>query len=307
MDAASIARSVKGTKAGSGWLVRCPAPGHTDTEPSCSVRDGIRGPVFHCFAGCDWREVRAGAVTKGWIADPRNELPVDPETARKRLVDAHEATCFRRRQEKAEEARRVALAQRIWSNTVDGHGSPADVYLRSRRITIRPPAALRFSPSVWHPYERATLPAMVAAIEHPVTGELQGVHVTYLRPDGRGKADVSPAKLMRGRAGGGVVRLAPVSQHMALAEGIESALSHQQLTGIPTWGALSAGNFEKVRWPAIVKRVTVAADNDARGLAEAEKAARRWAFEGLTVEVSKPSTPGADFNDILVTKGKRAA
>jgi len=302
IDAASIARATHGIKAGAGWLINCPAVGHTDTKASCSVRDGDRGPVFHCFAGCDWRDVRAGARARGWLPRIEGSDRLDPETARKRLAASYKTSSTRLRQEIAEEARRVALAQQIWMIGVESSGTPAETYLRSRGISLPIPACLRFAARVWHPYAKVALPAMVASIENPLTGEFQGIHATFLHRDGHRKADVSPAKLMRGKAGGGVVRLACVSQfpdHLALAEGIESALSYQQLTGVPAWAALSAGNFGKVRWPVGVKRVTLAADHDAPGLAEAEKATPQWVLAGFDVEISKPSRLGSDFNDLL--------
>lgn len=238
MDAASIARSTKSVKAGSGWLIRCPAPAHEDLTPSCSITDSDKGVLFHCHSGCRWEDVRDGARARGWLPEHRRAEAVDPETARKRLADAHEAARFRSQQEKAEETRRIALASRIWTASVEAHGTPADVYLRHRGITIRPPASLRFSPNVFHPYERVALPAMVACIEHPVTGNFQAVHLTFLRGDGRGKANVCPAKIMRGKAGGGVVRLAPVSQHTAVAEGRRRRLRDLNCAPAESWKVL---------------------------------------------------------------------
>lgn len=37
-------------KSGTGWIARCPA--HKDRSPSLSVREGTRGAVLHCHAGC---------------------------------------------------------------------------------------------------------------------------------------------------------------------------------------------------------------------------------------------------------------
>lgn len=67
LTASDIARAAKGKRSGVGWLIQCPAPGHRDQHPSCTVTDGPNGPIFHCFAGCDWREIRAAAEAKGWI------------------------------------------------------------------------------------------------------------------------------------------------------------------------------------------------------------------------------------------------
>src|SRR5262245_8477755 len=50
---ARIAEALAGGKVrphGGNYLVRCPA--HDDDSPSLSLRDGDRGVIVHCFAGC---------------------------------------------------------------------------------------------------------------------------------------------------------------------------------------------------------------------------------------------------------------
>jgi hypothetical protein len=40
-----------------GWLAKCPC--HPDRTASLSLIDGHGGRlIVHCFAGCDWRDVR---------------------------------------------------------------------------------------------------------------------------------------------------------------------------------------------------------------------------------------------------------
>jgi hypothetical protein len=55
------------------------------------------------------------------------------------------------------------------------------------------------------------LPAILARIDS-ADCELIGVHLTFLRPDGSGKADVEPRKAALGRVKGGAVRLAPAAE-----------------------------------------------------------------------------------------------
>jgi hypothetical protein len=46
------------------YLACCPA--HDDERPSLSIADGARGrPIFHCFAGCDWRDVSSALQARG--------------------------------------------------------------------------------------------------------------------------------------------------------------------------------------------------------------------------------------------------
>jgi putative DNA primase/helicase len=55
--AATIAHALDGKRTSSGFLCRCPAPGHGrgrgDLHPSLSVADGNTRLVVHCLAGCD--------------------------------------------------------------------------------------------------------------------------------------------------------------------------------------------------------------------------------------------------------------
>lgn len=44
-------------KSGRGWVARCPA--HADNDPSLSVREGDRGILLKCWAGCSYAEVLA--------------------------------------------------------------------------------------------------------------------------------------------------------------------------------------------------------------------------------------------------------
>jgi putative DNA primase/helicase len=52
MNAAEIARHLRGRKMPSGWIARCPA--HEDRNPSLSLTDGEGGRLLvHCHAGCE--------------------------------------------------------------------------------------------------------------------------------------------------------------------------------------------------------------------------------------------------------------
>lgn len=67
--AAQIAAVLHGKRrADSNYLCRCPGPLHRngDRNPSLSVKDGRNGrPLFHCFAGCDFRDIVAALERQG--------------------------------------------------------------------------------------------------------------------------------------------------------------------------------------------------------------------------------------------------
>jgi putative DNA primase/helicase len=115
--------------------------------------------------------------------------------------------------------------------------------------------------------------------------------------DGLGKAPLDPDKMTLGDIRGAGVPLANPRPKTAVSEGIETGLSFQQTTGIPTLAALSAGGLQALLLPAVVQEVFIAADADPVGLKAAQAAARRWYSEGRKVRIVKPPE-GRDFNVI---------
>jgi phage/plasmid primase-like uncharacterized protein len=199
----------------------------------------------------------------------------------------------------------MAAARRIWDAAEDARGSPVAAYLAGRGITISAPPSLRWASRCRHP-TGVYLSAMIGRIDN-VDGELIGVHRTFL--DGSRKAGIDPQKAMLGRAMGGAVRLAAGGPTLAVAEGIETGLAVAQVSGIPTWAALSAGGIEALVLPPVVEAVFIYADHDHhdRGARAAREAGRRWASEGRRVRLIMPTRPGSDFNDLLQELSNAAA
>jgi hypothetical protein len=65
---------------------------------------------------------------------------------------------------------------------------------------------------------------MIAAVQD-VDGRMVAIHRTVLQPDGSGKADVEPQKAMFGPCSGCAVGLGKADSILAIAEGIDTALS----------------------------------------------------------------------------------
>ena len=85
MNAQEITKALGGRWHGAYGMARCPA--HDDRDPSLSVRDGVDGePVFHCFAGCDWRNIKDVLRAKG-ILPERGSTPC-PHNRRYRPPDS---------------------------------------------------------------------------------------------------------------------------------------------------------------------------------------------------------------------------
>jgi hypothetical protein len=143
---------------------------------------------------------------------------------------------------------------------------------------------------------------MVALVEHVERGPV-AVHCTYLRPDGRGKAEIEKEKAIFGPAAGGAVHFDTPrdGQRLAVAEGIETALSVAVACLIPAWAALSAPGMKNLILPRDATHVVICADHDASGTGEraAHEAAARWLADGRRVRIAMPPEPGADFNNVL--------
>ena len=175
----------------------------------------------------------------------------------------------------------------------------AAVYLQRRGLVGLYPEALRFLPDCQHTPTGQKHPAMIAAVTRWQSVEPIAIHRTYLKPDVSGKIDHPQARMILGDCSGGAVQLAPAAERMGIAEGIETALSVQQETGLPMWACLSTSGLQNVVLPDTVREVVICADHDAPGLKAAHAAADRLTHLGKQVKIALPPQAGYDFNDIL--------
>ena len=202
-----------------------------------------------------------------------------------------------------------AAAARLFAASVPIAGTLADTYLRSRGLNQGGMmSALRFHPKCWHRDEgqtrSLTRPALIAAVTDGV-GVLQGVHRTWLAPDGQGKAAVETQRRAMGHLLGNAVRLTPHDDILVVGEGIETMLSLVEAApGLPVWAALSSGHLGAVLLPEGLERLYIAIDRDPAGQRAAERLGARATEVGIAVRVLEPRL--GDFNDDLRAYGKEA-
>jgi hypothetical protein len=202
-----------------------------------------------------------------------------------------------------------AAASRLFAAAVPVAGSLAEHYLRSRGITQTvPSAALRFHPNCWHREEGqlnpVPRPAMIAAVTD-AAGVLQGVHRTWLAPDGQDKAAVKTPRRAMGHILGNAVRLSPSDEILVVGEGIETMLSiREAVPSLPVWAALSSSHLGAVILPAAVLRLYIAVDRDPAGARAAERLCARASEAGVQAIVLEPQL--GDFNDDLRAHGPEA-
>jgi hypothetical protein len=283
MRAAGIARQLGATRQGNNWRCACPcACGY-----GLSFCDGAdRRLLAFCFGGCKFDEIMSALVEYGLLDDDDDD---DLHVSRRVTV------CQR------DNAERIAQARQIYRSGIQDERIA--VYLRSRGIRLISPV-LRFAEQAPHRLG-ARVPAMLAPVVN-VTGEQTGTHLTYLRGDGSGKADLPKEyqRESRGLIHGGAIRLIPFEPdvELVLAEGLETSLAASELFGLPCWSALYAGGLCSLVLPPEVRRVVIAADNDASGVGQRNALAAhdRWTAEDRTVRIVAPPVVGDDFNDVLL-------
>lgn len=274
--AKDIALRLRGHSTGAGYLCRCPVPRHGkgrgDLRPSLAVSDGDRGLIYHCFAGCDPADVRAEIDKLDLSAPPpAAEKPGAPVGSKNRTT--------------------TEGARAIWRAARPVAGTVAETYLQARGFRIAPPPTIRFLPG--YPYSRRErFPCLVAAVQAP-SREIVAVQLTFLHPGGRRKADVEEPRRTIGPLGAGALRLGPAGNHLGLAEGFETAWAAMLMRAVPTWATLGTERLLKIALPESVKRVTVFADNDAPGIAFANRFAA--AHSRLLVDVATPAAGAEDF------------
>lgn len=288
-----------------------PCPAHGNRSAALTIKDDptkAQGIYVKCHAGCDFRAVLAALETLKLISGDHGPAPaIDPEIVRKK------------QQQDAERRRKGQRAAAWLWDIANPAPSPMTVarYLLARGIDLGRaggiPACLRFAPQAKHFGSNIELPAMVAAISGPDGGHV-ATHLTFLNGACSGKAALDPDKIIIGNPNSGAIRLFPMPSDgvLGLAEGIESALSAAELTGLPVWSTANAsvmGNFEP---PAGMTHALIFADHDAinkggyrAGQRAAEKLARRLTQQSIGWEIRYPADGLKDFNDELKTR-KRA-
>jgi hypothetical protein len=214
---------------------------------------------------------------------------------------------------------KVARALGAWRNAVPAVGTVVERYLQGRGIITLLPASIRLRPRQRNWNDGKTYPAMVSLVQRvPGNDECiqsgallidAGAHFTFLQVDGSDglvrKAATDACKLTLGQLRYGGVWLTPVHEidgQLAVAEGIETALSVQQITNLPTVAALSAAGMRSLRWPPQVRRLWIAADNDEAGLGAARALLERALRAGLQAHIKVPARGRNDFNDLLRSK-----
>lgn len=294
------AREIVQALGGRNGLARCPA--HNDRTPSLSVRDGADGVLLTCFSGCDRRDVIAALRDLG-LWPERDERPVQQ---RRRATAPRPAprpapTFYRHTDDAPETTQRACEIWRASAPLWQPEAEPARRYLASRGIPEPWPETLAYA-RLPHPETgEADVPTLIVARHCPVVGMVRGIQRIFLTDDGR-KYEHGTVKMSLGSIDGGRAELifAYPLVEVAIAEGVETALSAHRIFGLPAW-AMCGGFPAEIRLPASVERVLLVADHDGHGVSErrARALASSIRADGRSCTVVTPEALGKDANDVL--------
>jgi hypothetical protein len=140
------------------------------------------------------------------------------------------------------------FAGRVWNSGQPLKGSLGETYLAGRALAPKT-ESLRFVASLPHK-SGVSYPAIIARVDG-VDGVMMSIQRTFLAHDGAGKAPVPKGeqKMSLGPTRGGMVRLAELKDGVPLiiGEGVETALTVMQATGLPCWASLGTSGPESGR------------------------------------------------------------
>ncbi len=197
-------------------------------------------------------------------------------------------------------------ARRLFAMSRPITGTVVESYLRKRGITaLHGTGSLRFHPRCYYrPDEHSpteTWPAMIASVTD-LDGRITGVHRTWLSPEGSGKAPIDTPRRAMGDLLGHAVRFGTAHDVTAAGEGIETILSlRMALPGLPMAAALSAAHLAAILFPATLRRLYIARDDDPAGDGARDSLVERAQTAGIEAIVLSPTL--GDFNEDLRTLG----
>lgn len=252
----------------SGYIAMCRCPAHADSDPSLSIRQGDRGILVTCFAGCsrenvlrELRRVRPG------------EHYAPPDAAG---------------------PPRGGNVQRLWDQAIDVRGTLAERYL-ARRHLLPPPPDIRFHPRC--PYlpkpKTEFLPALLVAVRE--IRKLVAVQRIFLDSESAGYI----RKVMLGTPLSGAWRGREGGSTLAIAEGFETADAFTRMNHLPCWASLGARRLDQLIIPASVTTLLIAEDNDPEGWRAAIQAQGHYARDGLDIRRFPPPPNFKDWAKVL--------
>lgn len=269
-----VVKRLGGTWHGDYAMCKCPA--HDDSKPSLSIKQGDTSILVHCFGNCD------GASVMSAIRNVMGGSIVSHRAEKIQVTEKHDRHTP------------------IWQDSKPIEGTLAERYLKEVRGIDFIPREVRFHPRCPQGKSPDTkfLPALIIGIFRDRS--LVAVQRIFLDP----ATARYTAKMILGDLRGGVWPSTFSTDHMAVAEGFETACTFQQITDLEAGTCFGTANFSIFQPPTTIKRITFLPDNDEGGMTAVSKAIPiRQEQEFLTRTKLCPPNFG-DWADILKPKGQ---
>ena len=200
-------------------------------------------------------------------------------------------------------------ARRLFAMSQPISGTVVETYLRGRGImALHGTGDLRFHPRCYYRPDQhsptETWPAMIASVTD-LGGHQTGAHRTWLAPDGSKKAPIDTPRRAMGDLLGHAVRFGVADDVMTAGEGIETMLTlRTALPNLPAVAALSAAHLAAIAFPATLRRLYIARDDDPAGDGAMTTLIERAETVGIEAIALSPRL--GDFNEDLRSLGSDA-
>lgn len=278
--------------------VHAPGPNHSPEDRSMSVQLSSSAPhglLIHSFAGDSYRDCLTHVLERLDNLNTSDNTSYQP---------------IKRTASKQQETKPYAL--KIWNESRTINLTPAEVYCHFRvpsldmqRVNL---SALRYHSNC--PFMgKIYAPALICLFSDIFTNEPLAIQRIAIKENGRGKADMpngNAPKQMLGSVKGAAVKLSPIETHkkriLAIAEGVETALSLIAIGFSPVWAVGSKGGILKFPVIAGVEHLLIFPDHDENGGSQmtAEACAKRYEAAGKIALVITPQKLASDWNDVVV-------
>ena len=279
IDIRSAARALGGEVSGNS--IGFPTPGHSAKDRGSRVTfmpDAPEGFVVHSHNGYDDLQLRDYVRLK--LGLPQPTLPrkgFQPIAVRETSQEGW------------------TPAGRLWQGAISPVGTLVEKYLRSRGIQLSD-AVLAVDVIRFHPECRfggEVHPAMVCLMKSAKDDRPTGIHRTALRLDGSGKAAMSDGgspKRMLGQVAGSAIKLGSkiTGRGLAIAEGVEDALTIENLGLGPVWALSNSGAIQAFAPLPDIDELIIYGDADPAGQSAARSCAEKWSGSGVRARVLLP-------------------
>jgi hypothetical protein len=294
----------------SGRQVLTPGPGHGACDRSLSIKiepDAPDGFLVFSHAGDDpivcKDYVRQRLGLPKWQPGDEQDRRVHPSQVRRfdQAAIDHES---KHRPRTEDDITRIERALAIWNEAVVPRGTAVEKYLQARYLDLDGDLAgsvLRFHPRCpWRNESTGKtdrIPCMIAAFRSIDDGTITAIHRIRLdQPEAWPKTQ----RRMLGIVHRAAVMLDPISNKLAIGEGVETCMAARQLGIKPAWALGSVGAISFFPLLDGVKRLSILAENDGASRNAVRFCISRWRKAWRKVNVVTPDPGMSDLNDELM-------